>query len=57
MYCTPARPYSRRGRMVGIHPHCITIDETAREYMPDMYGAANNVVIKDGTALAYRIAT
>ena len=37
-------------RRDGIHPFCITIDETAREYLPHMYGAANYIVIKDVAA-------
>ncbi len=42
-------------RRDGIHPFCITIDETAREYLPHMYGAANYIVIKDVAALPYKV--
>jgi nitric oxide reductase NorD protein len=42
-------------RRDGIHPFCITIDETAREYLPHMYGAANYIVIEDVAALLYKV--
>jgi nitric oxide reductase NorD protein len=42
-------------RRHGIHPFCITIDESAREYLPHMYGAANYIVIKDVAALPYKV--
>lgn len=34
-------------RRSGIHAFCITIDETARSYLPHMYGAANYCVISE----------
>ena len=32
-------------RQMGIHPYCITIDETARDYLPHLYGPAAFTVI------------
>lgn len=34
-------------RRNGIHPYCITIDETARDYLPHMYGPAGYTVIDE----------
>ncbi len=42
-------------RQKGIHAFCITIDETAREYLPHMYGAANFVVIDDVARLPLKV--
>ncbi len=42
-------------RLAGIHPFCITIDETARDYLPHLYGHANYVLIDDVKKLPYRI--
>ncbi len=42
-------------RLAGIHPFCITIDETARDYLPHMYGHANYVLIDDVKKLPYKI--
>jgi nitric oxide reductase NorD protein len=42
-------------RRDGIHSFCITIDETARDYLPHMYGAANYVVIDDVKKLPLKV--
>ena len=34
-------------RRVGVHPFCITIDRTAREYLPHMYGEASYTVVSE----------
>lgn len=39
----------------GIHSFCITIDETARDYLPHMYGAANYAVIDDVAQLPLKV--
>jgi nitric oxide reductase NorD protein len=40
----------------GIHPFCITIDNTARGYLPHMYGAANYTLIDDVRKLPLKVA-
>ena len=40
----------------GIHPFCITIDNTARGYLPHMYGAANYILIDDVRKLPLKVA-
>jgi nitric oxide reductase NorD protein len=42
-------------RRSGIHPFCITIDESAQEYLPHMYGAANYTVISDVENLPLKV--
>ncbi len=42
-------------RRDGVHPFCITIDETAKEYLPHLYGAANYVVIDDVKKLPLKV--
>jgi nitric oxide reductase NorD protein len=42
-------------RRDGIHPFCITIDDTAGEYLPHMYGAVNYVVINDVKKLPLKV--
>ena len=34
-------------RRAGIHPFCITIDKTARDYLPRMYGEASYTLVND----------
>ncbi|MBO68221.1 MAG: nitric oxide reductase activation protein [Acidiferrobacteraceae bacterium] len=34
-------------RQAGIHPFCITIDKTARDYLPRMYGEASYTLVSD----------
>lgn len=41
---------------LGIHPYCITIDSTARDYLPHMYGGSNFTVIDRVNKLPTRIA-
>jgi nitric oxide reductase NorD protein len=43
-------------RQQDIHAFCITIDETARDYLPHMYGAANYLVIREVADLPYKMA-
>lgn len=43
---------ARRG---GIHPFCITIDDTAREYLPRMYGPAGYTVVSDVRRLPQQV--
>ena len=43
-------------RQKGIHPYCITIDKTAGDYLPHMYGAANYVLIEDINKLPIKVA-
>ena len=43
-------------RHSGIQPFCITIDETAREYLPRMYGTTNYAVVRDVALLPKRVA-
>ncbi|MBT5230565.1 MAG: nitric oxide reductase activation protein [Methylococcales bacterium] len=38
-----------------IHSFCITIDETANDYLPHMYGAANYIVIDDVPKLPLKV--
>jgi nitric oxide reductase NorD protein len=42
-------------RRSGIHPFCITIDESAQDYLPHMYGAANYTVISDVEKLPLKV--
>lgn len=42
-------------RLDGIHPFCITIDETGAEYLPHMYGAANYTVVADVSRLPMKV--
>ncbi len=39
----------------GIHPFCITIDETARDYLPHMYGAVNWTLVDDVRKLPLKV--
>ncbi|MDH5783991.1 MAG: VWA domain-containing protein [Chromatiales bacterium] len=43
-------------RRSGIHPYCITIDETARDYLPQMYGPAAYTVVEKVYELPQRVA-
>jgi nitric oxide reductase NorD protein len=43
---------ARRG---GIHPYCITIDETAQDYLPHLYGPAAYTVIDDVARLPLKV--
>jgi nitric oxide reductase NorD protein len=43
-------------RQSGVHPFCITIDETARDYLPRMYGPASWVLIDDVRKLPLKAA-
>ena len=40
----------------GIHPFCVTIDETARDYLPHMYGAVNWTLVSDVRRLPIKVA-
>ncbi|MCW8826075.1 MAG: VWA domain-containing protein, partial [Gammaproteobacteria bacterium] len=42
-------------RQSGIHPYCITIDETAQEYLPHLYGPAAYTVIDDVARLPFKV--
>ena len=42
-------------KRAGIHPFCITIDETARDYLPHMYGAVNWALVDDVRKLPLRV--
>ncbi|MEJ2693637.1 MAG: nitric oxide reductase activation protein [Candidatus Thiodiazotropha sp.] len=42
-------------RRNGIHPFCITIDESGQDYLPHMYGAANYVVIDEVEKLPLKV--
>ena len=42
-------------RRSGIHPFCITIDDTAREYLPRMYGPAGYTVVSDVRRLPQQV--
>jgi nitric oxide reductase NorD protein len=42
-------------RLDGVHPFCITIDETGPEYLPHMYGAANYVLVADVARLPAKV--
>lgn len=39
----------------GIHPFCITIDRSAMDYLPHMYGAVNYTVVEDVRKLPARV--
>lgn len=43
-------------RRSGIHPYCITIDETARDYLPHLYGPAAFTVVDDVRKLPLKVA-
>lgn len=40
----------------GIRPFCITIDKTARDYIPHMYGEVNYIMVKDVRRLYKKVA-
>ncbi|MDX9766245.1 MAG: nitric oxide reductase activation protein [Ectothiorhodospiraceae bacterium] len=40
----------------GIRPFCITLDREARDYLPQLYGAARYTVIDDVARLPYKVA-
>jgi nitric oxide reductase NorD protein len=40
----------------GIRPFCITLDREARDYLPQLYGAARYTVIDDVSRLPYKVA-
>ena len=42
-------------RHAGIHPYCITIDETAKDYLPHMYGAAAYTIVDDVAKLPLKV--
>ncbi|MEK6747997.1 MAG: nitric oxide reductase activation protein [Pseudomonadota bacterium] len=42
-------------RLSGIHPYCITIDQTAHDYLSHMYGAASYTVLDDIARLPYKV--
>ncbi len=42
-------------RRDGIHPYCITIDETARDYLPRLYGPAAYTVVKEVRDLPVKV--
>ncbi len=42
-------------RLDGVHPFCITIDETGPEYLPHMYGAANYALVADVARLPAKV--
>ena len=44
-----------QARLTGIHPYYITIDETAHDYLPHMYGAVSYTVLDDVTQLSYKV--
>ena len=43
-------------RRSGIHPYCITIDETARDYLPHMHGAAAYTLVEKVEELPQKVA-
>jgi nitric oxide reductase NorD protein len=43
-------------RRSGIHPYCITIDETARDYLPHMYGPAAYTLVEKVDELPQKVA-
>lgn len=43
-------------KRTGIHPYCITIDETARDYLPHMYGAAAYTLVERVDELPQKVA-
>lgn len=42
-------------RQNSIHPYCITIDETAQDYLPHLYGPAAYTVIDDVARLPFKV--
>ncbi len=42
-------------KRAGIHPFCITIDDTARDYLPHMYGAVNWALVDDVRKLPLKV--
>ncbi|NOR51355.1 MAG: nitric oxide reductase activation protein [Gammaproteobacteria bacterium] len=42
-------------RRSGIHPYCITIDETAQDYLPHLYGPAAYTVIDNVARLPFKV--
>lgn len=42
-------------RQDGIHPYCITIDKSAHDYLPHMYGAVSYTVLDDISLLPYKV--
>ena len=40
----------------GVRPFCITVDREARDYLPQLYGAAHFIVVDDVARLPYRVA-
>jgi len=42
-------------KRAGIHPFCVTIDETARDYLPHMYGAVNWTLVDDVRQLPLKV--
>lgn len=42
-------------RRSGIHPYCITIDEQARDYLPQLYGPAAYSVVDDVRSLPLKV--
>ena len=42
-------------KRIGVHPFCITIDETARDYLPRMYGAVNWTLVNDVKKLPLKV--
>ncbi|MDH3514075.1 MAG: hypothetical protein OEM83_04300 [Gammaproteobacteria bacterium] len=42
-------------KRAGIHPFCITIDESARDYLPHMYGAVNWTLVDDVRKLPLKV--
>ncbi|MGB0909901.1 MAG: nitric oxide reductase activation protein NorD [Nitrospirales bacterium] len=45
----------RESRMKGIHPFCITVDQTAGDYLTRMYGDVGFVVVDDVAGLPLRL--
>ncbi len=43
-------------KRIGIHPYCITIDETARDYLPHMYGPAAYTLVEKVEELPQKVA-
>jgi len=41
---------------IGIRPFCITLDREARDYLPQLYGAARYTVIDDVARLPHKVA-
>ncbi len=42
-------------RLAGVHPFCITIDETGADYLPHLYGPANFTVVSDVAKLPLKV--